>query len=162
MNDEFSQRIAAVLANGRMVVFQFTSESATFIEPDGSLVSEAPTSEWEGSMNLTFALAVGDVAYVTFERTYRRGTRQEAVVFRVDGVTGRWNKVRRVPTSLSASRSLIGLPDGTVIQRRDPSNDREDDFLVEYPPGRAARVVWRESSLDPPPYQRKGDEYVVP
>ncbi|MFW5876972.1 MAG: hypothetical protein ACOCXM_09560 [Myxococcota bacterium] len=162
MNDDFSQSIRAVLTNGRMVVLDFMSTNVTFVEPDGSFVSEAPTSEWVGSMYLTFALAMEDLAYVTFARTYRRGTCQEAVVFRVDGVTGRWSKVRRVPISSDGQPSLIGLPDGTVIQRLDASVEQGDDFLVEYPPGGAARVVWHEPSITPPLYQNKGHEYVVP
>ncbi|MFW6031251.1 MAG: hypothetical protein ACOC9T_01555, partial [Myxococcota bacterium] len=88
--------------------------------------------------------------------------REEAVIFRVDGVTGRWSKVRRVPVPSDRSRSLIGLPDGTVIQRLDGSDQEGDDFLVEYPPGGAARVVWHEPSITPPLYQNKGHEYVVP
>ena len=68
----------------------------------------------------------------------------ERIVVRVDGETGMWDVVRRIPWSAEFQGASMALPDGHVFARRRDAATASDYEFVVFPPGGPPRVVWRE------------------
>lgn len=152
--------LAAVLADGRMVVTRSGSSRFELVDPAGTTISTLDLSkEFVGKTNpLAGGCTVrGNDAFLLLTRNQGQAP-LEMVVYRLTPDSN-WLLVRRVTTQRSGVANLV-ISDGTVFVREDDPTSTFGERIVAFPPGGDETIVWRE---DEAPVVRAhiGDQMLV-
>jgi hypothetical protein len=137
--------LEAVLPSGRSIVVRPALRDAVLLllDVDGTELSRLSFTDWSGTFEAVYGSSSvqGERAWVMVRRDI---VPPELVVVRVDGDTGAWDVVRRLPPPELPGASTIALPNGHVLFERQNVSASGYEF-VDYPPEGPVRVLWREA-----------------
>jgi hypothetical protein len=140
--------LEAVLPSGRSIVVRpaLRNAVALLVDVDGTELSRLSFLDWSGTFDLlqNQSSVQGERAWIMTLRALPDGSR-EFVVVRVDGETGAWDVVRRLPLPTLLGSAGIALPDGRILLEVPDLTTTWDHQFVDYPPEGPVRVIWREA-----------------